>query len=51
LYLALYGLQNPTLPQPELLEGAMENSDKRQSPFAANQILIATSRLPVFSNR
>jgi hypothetical protein len=44
-------LQNPTLPQPELFEGAMENSDNRQSPLAANQILILTGRLPVFSKR
>jgi hypothetical protein len=44
-------LQNAVLPHPEFFAGAMANSDNRQSPLDANQILIATSRELVFSKR
>lgn len=51
LYRALCGLQNAVLPHPEFFDGAIVNSDNRQSPLDANQIAIATSRGLVFSNR
>jgi len=47
----LYGLQKPTLPQPELFPGAMAISWRRQSVFDANQISMETSRALVFSKR
>ena len=49
--MARYGLQKPVFPQPLLIIGAMANVESRQSPCAANQIWIVTSRLPRFSKR